>query len=365
MGVRVTHGALDHAELAARGLRPEALLDWSSNLNPFGPPPGVRTALAALDPAPYPDRSCLKLRAVLAARHGCDSAQILVGNGSNELIHLIPRALLHPGDLACVVAPTFGEYGYASQLAGLRVVEWRTHAENHFAVDCAATMREIRQQRPHMTWLCAPNNPTGVDVATEAILVLAEACGTHKGLLVLDRTYHAFVRGRETWTDQLHTLPSNVLLLHSLTKSYALAGLRVGYLIGATNLLARIADHQPTWSVNSAAQAAGLAALAARCRLCWCALATAGRHGQRSSNTAASSATARRSVCRSGCALLRVVVRKMHCCWKPGRNSYERPSIDGARHRLVGRQKYAGHGALSHCCPARHSCCPIQGPEHE
>ncbi len=261
MGVRVTHGALDHAELAARGLRPEALLDWSSNLNPFGPPPGVRTALAALDPAPYPDRSCLKLRAVLAARHGCDSAQILVGNGSNELIHLIPRALLHPGDLACVVAPTFGEYGYASQLAGLRVVEWRTHAENHFAVDCAATMREIRQQRPHLTWLCAPNNPTGVDVATEAILVLAEACGTHKGLLVLDRTYHAFVRGRETWTDQLHTLPSNVLLLHSLTKSYALAGLRVGYLIGATNLLARIADHQPTWSVNSAAQAAGLAAL--------------------------------------------------------------------------------------------------------
>src|SRR5262245_66236670 len=56
------HGALDHAELAARGLRPEALLDFSSNLNPFGPPPGVRAALAALDPAPYPDRRCRRRR---------------------------------------------------------------------------------------------------------------------------------------------------------------------------------------------------------------------------------------------------------------------------------------------------------------
>src|SRR5215216_623457 len=135
MDARVTHGALDHAELAAGGLRPESLLDFSSNLNPFGPP-DVRAALAALDPAPYPDRSCVKLRATLSTQHDCEPAQILAGNGSNELIHLIPRALLQPGDLACVVAPTFGEYGYASQLAGLRVAEWRAHAENDFAVDC-------------------------------------------------------------------------------------------------------------------------------------------------------------------------------------------------------------------------------------
>jgi threonine-phosphate decarboxylase len=261
MGAGVTHGTLDHAELAARGLQPEALLDFSSNLNPFGPPPIVRAALAALDPAPYPDRSCVKLCAAFAAQHGCDPAQILAGNGSNELIHLIPRALLHPGDLACVVAPTFGEYGYASQLAGLRVVEWRAHAENDFVVDCAAIIQQIRQQRPRLTWLCAPNNPTGVALATEDILALAEACAAQNGLLVLDRTYHAFVRDREMLIDQLYTLPANVLLLHSLTKSYALAGLRIGYLMGNANLLARIAAYQPTWSVSSAAQAAGLAAL--------------------------------------------------------------------------------------------------------
>jgi histidinol-phosphate aminotransferase len=258
MGAGVTHGALDHAELAARGLRPEALLDFSSNLNPFGPPPSVRTALAALDPAPYPDRSCVKLRAALAAQHGCEPAQILAGNGSNELIHLIPCALLHPGDLACVVAPTFGEYGYASQLAGLRVIEWRALTENDFVVNGAALVRQIDQQRPRLTWLCAPNNPTGVDLTPEDIIALAEASATHNGLFVLDQTYQSFVRDREMWMDQL---PSNVLLLHSLTKSYALAGLRIGYLMGDGNLLARIAAYQPTWSVSIAAQAAGLAAL--------------------------------------------------------------------------------------------------------
>jgi histidinol-phosphate/aromatic aminotransferase/cobyric acid decarboxylase-like protein len=84
----VAHGALDHFELAAHGLWPDGLLDFSSSVNLFGPPPGVRAALAALDPAPYPDRSCLTLRRELAARHGCDLGQLLPGNGSNELIHI-------------------------------------------------------------------------------------------------------------------------------------------------------------------------------------------------------------------------------------------------------------------------------------
>ena len=105
----VDHGALDYAELTALGLRPESLLDFSSNLNPFGPPPGAYAALAALDLAPYPDRSCLLLRHQLAARHDCGLANVLPGNGSNDLIHLLAHALLRPGDIALVIGPTFGE----------------------------------------------------------------------------------------------------------------------------------------------------------------------------------------------------------------------------------------------------------------
>ena len=257
----VAHGALDHAELAAHGLRPDGLLDFSSNVNPFGPPPGVRAALAALDPAPYPDRSCLKLRRELATRHGCDMEQVLPGNGSNELIHLLARALLGPDDVSLVVGPTFGEYTHASQLAHSRVVEWRACAGEHFAVDGVAVVDQIRRLRPRLTWLCAPNNPTGTHIKAADYIAIVEACATNDGLLVVDRTYHAFVRSRESLSDQIVHAPSNVLLLHSLTKSHALAGLRLGYLLGNTDVIARVAAYQPTWSVSSAAQAAGLAVL--------------------------------------------------------------------------------------------------------
>jgi threonine-phosphate decarboxylase len=259
---QVAHGALDHAELAARGLRPEDLLDFSSNLNSFGPPAGVRAALAALDPAPYPDRGCLRLREGLATLHSCGPGQLLAGNGSNELIHLLARALLRPGEQALVVGPTFGEYAHASRLAQAEVAEWRADAGAHFALDIAALHARVRELRPRLTWLCAPNNPTGVDVAPADLRALAAACAAHAGLLVVDRTYHALARAAAPPDAGPAGRPAGLLELHSLTKSYALAGLRLGYLLGDTGLLARVGAYQPAWSVSSAAQAAGLAALA-------------------------------------------------------------------------------------------------------
>jgi histidinol-phosphate/aromatic aminotransferase/cobyric acid decarboxylase-like protein len=258
----VAHGALDHLELASHGLRPDSLLDFSSNINPFGPPAGVWAALAALDPAPYPDRSCLQLRRALAMRHGCDIEQVLPGNGSNELIHLLARALLRPDDVALVVGPTFGEYAHASRLAHAQVVEWRACAADHFILDGAAVVDQIWRLRPRLTWLCVPNNPTGVDMKAADHRAIAEACAANDGLLVVDRTYHAFVRGCESRNDQFMPVMPHVLYLHSLTKSHALAGIRLGYLLGNVDPIACISMYQPTWSVSSAAQVAGVAALA-------------------------------------------------------------------------------------------------------
>lgn len=254
----IAHGALDHAELAARGLSPTRLLDFSSNLNPCGPPAGVRAALAALDPAPYPDRSCHRLRQMLAGRHGCDPAQILVGNGANELIHLIARALLRPGDRSLIVEPTFGEYAHASRLAGAQVISWRADDANGFALDLAAITELIATSRPRVTWLCAPNNPTGVTIPEQEILAIAETCAARNGLLVVDRAYWAFLRPAHA---EPPTTPS-ILRLYSLTKSYAIAGLRLGYLLAGPDLVTHIGAYQPAWSVGSAALAAGEAALA-------------------------------------------------------------------------------------------------------
>jgi histidinol-phosphate/aromatic aminotransferase/cobyric acid decarboxylase-like protein len=264
----VAHGALDHAELAALGLRPEALLDFSSNLNPFGPPPGVRAALAALDPAPYPDRSCRALRLALAARHRCDPAAVLPGNGANELIHLLARAVLRPGDAALVAGPTYGEYAHACRLAGAAVVEVRARQEAGFALDAGRLIAAVDRARPRLTWLCAPNNPTGEDAAPALVAELAARCADHGGTLVLDRSYAELRRDALARPPDEAPAGPNLILLHSLTKTYALAGLRLGYLLAdhlaapAAETLSRVAALQPAWSVSSAAQAAGIAALA-------------------------------------------------------------------------------------------------------
>ncbi len=252
----VVHGGIDYAELAALGIEPGMVLDFSSNVNPFGPPPAVREALATLNPVPYPDRACRRLRALLADRHGCTAESVLVGNGSAELIHLVGHALLQAGDWTLVVEPTFGEYAHASRLGGATVVGIRAYAGDDFALDTAALLAAITIHRPRLVWLCVPNNPTGVTVGGVELLAVVEACAEIDAWLVLDRAYADLERGAVRSTDT-YWPTDHVLELYSLTKAYALAGLRIGYLVGSPPLLAHIAAYQPAWSVNSAAQAAG------------------------------------------------------------------------------------------------------------
>jgi threonine-phosphate decarboxylase len=163
--------------------------------------------------------------------------------------------------VALTIGPTFGEYAHASRLAQAQVLELQSSTDEDFRIDRAAVVDRIRRLRPRLTWLCAPNNPTGTDMDAADRHAFAEACAAGDGLLIVDRTYHAFVRGRQPLDEQFAHEPSRVLLLHSLTKSYALAGVRLGYLLGDAEMIARVAAYQPAWSVSSVAQAAGLAAL--------------------------------------------------------------------------------------------------------
>ncbi|GAA5527975.1 histidinol-phosphate transaminase [Herpetosiphon gulosus] len=300
------HGAIDYAELQQRGLAANQIDDFSSNVNPLGTPSFVREALATIDLAHYPDRQSLALRAALAKHHACEIEQILIGNGSNELIHLIARALLQPNDAVLLIEPTFGEYAYASSLAGAQLLHYRATAETGFAIDVVACCHLINQYRPRLIWLCNPNNPTGMYLDSEAIEQLQAACAAVEGYLVLDLAYADLGvrgqglgrRGQEsqyirilTEEEQVrgqgsevreqgdgvkkwgadwygHQLsdpqpptpsPHNIIQLYSLTKSYALAGLRLGYLMAEPTIIASLQRWQPQWSVNSLAQAAGLA----------------------------------------------------------------------------------------------------------
>jgi histidinol-phosphate aminotransferase len=174
-------------------------------------------------------------------------------------------AYLQCGDPVVIIGPTFGEYRAAAGLMGAGIAEYRAPATTDFRPDVAAIEALIERQRPLLTFLCNPNNPTGIYLAREAVETLAAAC--REGLLVVDEAYRAFVS--EPWPSEplvdrglgLNPAEGNVVLLRSMTKDHALAGLRLGYALASPEVVATLKKVQPSWSVNAVAQAAGLAAL--------------------------------------------------------------------------------------------------------
>ncbi|MBI4216199.1 MAG: histidinol-phosphate aminotransferase family protein [Chloroflexi bacterium] len=257
---RAVHGGPDYAELAALGLRPEEVVDFSANTHPFGPPAGVAPALAGLGRTieRYPDSEVGELRGRLGERLGVSPTRILCGNGSAELLWLAALAYLQPGAPVLILGPTFGEYRVVAAIAGAAAVEHRTWEEDGFVPDIAGALEAAQRLRPQALFLCNPNNPTGQHLGREAVAQLAAALPD--ALVVVDEAYASLMEHPPCSLGLLDR--GNVLLVRSLTKDYALAGLRLGYALGREDLIATLRQVQPPWSVNAAAQAAGLAALA-------------------------------------------------------------------------------------------------------
>lgn len=250
------HGALDYAELERLGLDPDEILDFSVNSNPYGPSPMVREALAHVPLERYPDQEALALRRALAERIDLPPAQILVGNGTAELLWLVALAFLRPGDRVLVVGPTFGEYSRVAALTGAQVMTWTAQPEEAFATEPEEIARQLQQCKPRLTFVCNPNNPTGTILWPEAIGAWATA--HPRTLFAVDEAYLAFAPGLGS---ALSLGTDNILALRSMTKDYALAGLRLGYAVGSEAVIAALARVRPAWNVNALAQVAGMAAL--------------------------------------------------------------------------------------------------------
>ncbi|RME25984.1 MAG: histidinol-phosphate aminotransferase family protein [Deltaproteobacteria bacterium] len=238
----VVHGGA--AQLRARGLDPARIDDFSATLLPLSPPPPVRAAIAAVDPRSYPDPASTRLRKLLARRHGVDPAQVLCAGGSVALIRAIARTCLGPGDRALIVGPTFGEYAAGVRAAGGSVEEVCTDRVDR-------VLGAIDRHRPALVFLCNPNNPTGHRWTADQVAAIAA-----RAPLVVDEAYMGF----------LQPCPAPVmgpgrLVLRSLTKDHAMAGLRVGYALGDPDLLAAVAHQLDPWGLGSVAEAAAVAAL--------------------------------------------------------------------------------------------------------
>jgi histidinol-phosphate aminotransferase len=273
-GERVVHGALDYGELERLGLRPWDVLDFSVNTNPYGPSPRVREAVANVAMDRYPDRECLQLRRAILegelASRDLPLGSIVCGNGTTELIWAIAHAFLSPGLKAAMLGPTFGEYRVACLAAGATVDEFGAQASACFQPDTAAVAAWISREQPCLVWLCNPNNPTGTWLDQQHIQLVAEACQGTGAMLVVDEAYWRFVFPHEAYSavEMVDaTGRQQVMVLRSLTKDFALAGLRLGYAIATPDVAERLGAQLPSWNVNGVAQAAGVAALTGRAHL--------------------------------------------------------------------------------------------------
>jgi histidinol-phosphate/aromatic aminotransferase/cobyric acid decarboxylase-like protein len=248
------HGGLLDEELAALGLRANDVLDVSVNVNPYGPCPSVRRAIAAAAIDRYPDPRATPARRALAERAGIDARRVVLGNGAVDLLWTLARATLCPGDRVVTVEPAFSEMRSAAVCAGASVVEHRTRPDDHFAVDLGALDRHLREVRPRLLYLCTPSNPAGVCVPLQAI---AELAARHRGTLFVVDISFLSMSTRHTEADR--SPAEGIFWVRSLTKDHALAGLRIGYGIATIELAERLEAHRPPWSVNALAQAAAIA----------------------------------------------------------------------------------------------------------
>ena len=268
---RPVHGGVKPSQLRALGLRPEDVVDFSASVSPIGLPNGVWDAMRQVDLGAYPDPACLELRESLSQTlppfrgKPIPVERIIVGNGSTEIIHLLARVYL--SDLGSdrepsvfQLTPTYGEYTGACRQVGAVVSSFEATSNPSFCWDIVKAAQRIIQERPRLVFVCNPNNPTGVYLGLEEIEPLAEAAAACGALLVIDEAYLSFVN--DSWDSMGLPALDNVVLLRSMTKDYALTGLRLGYAIASENVIANLQAFQPDWSVNGLAQAAGLAALA-------------------------------------------------------------------------------------------------------
>lgn len=232
------------------------VLDFSTNLNPLGMPPQVKQAAAEADGAAYPDPLCRHLRQAIAAHDGVEEEQVICGNGAADLIFRLAFAL--KPRKALLTAPTFSEYEGALTCVGCQVERYALDIDRDFDLDEGFLKAIV--PGVELVFLCTPNNPTGRLIDPELLAEAARRCRDVGARLVVDECFLPLAGGGAGLAPRL-TEFSNLFLLRAFTKSYAMAGLRLGYGLSADlELLETLGRFAQPWSVSAPAQAAGTAA---------------------------------------------------------------------------------------------------------
>ena len=248
------------AELAREmGLKEESIVKLASNENPRGIGPRTRAAIerALGEVARYPDGNGHELKAALARRYGVDMAQIVLGNGSNDVLELVALAFLGPGRAAVYSQHAFAVYALATQARGARGI---VAPATDFGHDLEAMARAVDDETC-VLWIANPNNPTGTLAAADALEALVRRV-PERVIVVIDEAYNEYLPAdlRADTVKWLKRHP-NLVVTRTFSKAYGLAGLRVGYALAHPSVADVMNRVRQPFNVNSIALAAASAAL--------------------------------------------------------------------------------------------------------
>jgi histidinol-phosphate aminotransferase len=236
----------------------EAEVRLNTNESPFAPPDAWREELlAALEEVSfnrYPDRPATELRQAVAELHGVSPDEVFCANGSNEVLQCLMLAFGGPGRRALVFEPTYALHSHISRITGTEVVEGSR--DDDFRIDPGDAEAILATERPDVTFLCSPNNPTGRNEPPETVAVV---CAAAPGLVIVDEAYGQF----SPWSALELRGPAHpgLVVTRTFSKTWAMAGARLGYLVGDPAVVAACEAVVLPYHLSAQTQLAGLLAL--------------------------------------------------------------------------------------------------------
>lgn len=240
------------------GTDPASIIDFSASINPLGISSMVKKSIiSALDSlVHYPDNSHSELKQALATYHGLSTANIVVANGSTEIIYQLPAML--PGRRALIISPAFNEYVRSLEQQQWEARHFLLKPENNFSIDLAALEQALAGGYDAL-YLCNPGNPNGTLYTLEIIEKIYSLCIASGTFLVLDEAFMDFCENSSAKHDIVKG--DNGMVLRSMTKFFGIPGLRLGYALSSSTMAERLDAMGGPWSVNTLALTAGVAAL--------------------------------------------------------------------------------------------------------
>ncbi len=253
-----SHKPVSHGGLYSISNPSQDILDFSSNINPLGPSPRViKTIKNKLNTLQiYPDSESLALRKNLQKYTKIKSNQIVVGNGATEIIYNFCKAFLSQKTPVLIPIPTFGEYEAGAKLAGAKVEFFKTMNLKKDIINFISKL-----PKNGCVFLCNPNNPTGYLLPKIDLKKIIIAANKKNTLVFLDECFIELVPSCNESIITFVKKYDNLFILRSLTKSFGLAGIRIGYGIGTKNLISILNQIKIPWNVSGLAQYAASAAI--------------------------------------------------------------------------------------------------------